>query len=284
MDTDIETIHIFIDASHYIFHRLTALQSYWGRSGKGQPKQPHKNPEFVSQFKDLFVRHLQDIPKKLKLLTRQTKKAYNEGKLVFKYYIGKDCPADKIWRNELYNEYKGTRDRGNNIPALFFRIVYKEKLFHQAYGDDILVLEYDTLEADDCIALYAEHVRCYTNDKIYIITGDHDYMQLFDKNGQIHIFNPKWEDLRSKMAFEDSYDQLLLKIIQGDNSDNIPAIQPGMGQASAKKLIKDKNKLRKLFKDNPKAKETFLHNETLISFSCIPQNLMFLFYQKYGII
>ena len=93
----------------------------------------------------------------------------------------------------------------------------KNKLFEKLYIDNILQL--NCLEADDCIALAVKEIQKIQNDKIiYIITNDHDYLQL--KTQYVFLYNLKFKELVKKSRRSKIY----LKSVCGEKSDNIQSI------------------------------------------------------------
>ena len=111
-------------------------------------------------------------------------------------------------------------------------------------------MSYDTLEADDCIAITTREVlKKYPDAEIYIVTSDMDYLQLLSDN--VHIYNLKYKLLTdSKTAFHDPKKNLFCKIVMGDKSDNIPGIFSKCGIKTAEKYFDD----RELFLPNSKRK------------------------------
>jgi 5'-3' exonuclease len=131
-------------------------------------------------------------------------------------------------RYEIYNEYKSNRDKDFYIeqppsePSLYIQkervMLYCEELFIRQFMDDIT-------EADDCIAYYVSQMK--EDEKVVIVTNDRDLCQLIDDRVGIYILNIK------KIVTKDNYNQYfnhhhtnvkLIKMISGDNSDNIKGI------------------------------------------------------------
>ena len=157
--------------------------------------------------------------------------------------IGKDCKRQNIWRMNLYPDYKSNR---TNHPFLsfFFKLAY-DKLYLEAGVNKILT--HNKLEADDCIALYTEHlVTKFPNSKIKIMTTDADYYQLIKPN--VEIIKPEkrkeltdpYTFISTNMSNCNPEEQLFCKILSGDKSDNIPNIFRGCGPKTALKYFKDK--------------------------------------------
>lgn len=96
-------------------------------------------------------------------------------------------------------------------------------------------------EADDCIGTLAS---CYSeNSEVYILTGDHDMLQLIDENVKVVIMkkgrsNYKVYDLAELLEEKGlTPNQVIdLKGFMGDTSDNYPGVK-GIGEKTALKLI-----------------------------------------------
>jgi 5'-3' exonuclease len=222
---------IFVDGSYYCFYRYYALLNWWKNAHADDPlDDPFQNKIFVEKFRKTFVDNLQMIPKKLKI-----SKTTNPIMIV-----GKDCKRQNIWRNDLFPEYKANRANGIEdgfMGGPFFKMAYEENLFQK--GGAMAILKHSRLEADDCIALSVKHLKNkYPDCKIYIITSDKDYLQLNAKN--VNLYNLAFKDIaENKSSTGDSITDLKIKILMGDNSDNIPSVFPKCGPKTALKCIQD---------------------------------------------
>lgn len=106
-------------------------------------------------------------------------------------------------------------------------------------------LELPTYEADDIIGTLARLGEQADFEKIHIITGDKDLLQMADEKTTVHITRKGVTDLESftpETVFE-KYEltpsQIVdLKGLMGDPSDNLPGI-PGVGEKTAIKLLKE---------------------------------------------
>ena len=263
---------IFVDGSYYNFYRYFALLQWWKNSNPEEPlDDPYQNEEFVKKFKKVHVEHLQQISKKLKL-----HKSTNPILIV-----GKDCKRENIWRMTHFPKYKGTRTNGpedNFMGGPFFKMVYQENLFLK--GGAQAILKHSQLEADDCIALSVKHlIKKYTECQIYIITSDHDYLQL--KCDNVHLYDLKYKPLKSLTG--NAVHDLELKIIMGDKSDNIPSVFPKCGPKTAQKCIDDPYFFKKKMVNNEEYYENYKRNKLIIDFNNIPKELESEFYTNIGI-
>jgi 5'-3' exonuclease len=263
---------IFVDGSYYNFYRYFALLQWWKNANPEETlEDPFQNKEFVEKFKKLHVEQLQQIKKKLKI--------HKSIKPIL--IVGKDCKRENIWRMKHFPKYKGTRTNGPEdgfMGGPFFKMVYEENLFLK--GGAQAILKHPYLEADDCIALSVKYlVKKYSECQIYIITSDHDYLQL--KRDNVHLYNLKYNPLKSITG--NAKHDLEIKIIMGDNSDNIPSVFPKCGPKTAQKCIDDPELFKKKIVNNEEVYENYKRNQLIIDFNNIPEELQAEFYTSIGI-
>jgi 5'-3' exonuclease len=296
METEISTMNptfIFVDGSYYCFYRYHALQQWWKNAHPDEPlKNPYENEKFVEKFRKTFVDGLEQMPKKLKIYKSKSKDSVKaklpsvkgnlpsvkgnlpsvKGNLPSVkpiLIVGKDCKRKDIWRNDIFKDYKATRGHEPYIVP-FFKMVYEEELFQK--GGAKAILYHPRLEADDCIAISVKHLlNTYPLCKIYIITGDMDYLQLNADNVDIYALTYK-KLTDDKTATGNPDHDLKIKIIMGDKSDNIPSVFPKCGLKTAQKCIENEEFFKKKMADNPVYYEQYRLNENLVSFDKIPNN------------
>lgn len=259
-------IFIFIDGSYYCFYRYHSLLNWWKNAYPLEEiPDPILNEKFVEKFRKTFVENIENIPKKLGLLKG------GKGKMKeYSMIVGKDCKRSDIWRNALYDKYKGTRNNVGFMGGPLFKLAYDEDLFKTAGVSRTLY--HPQLEADDCIALSVRHLLAtYTDCKIYIITSDKDYLQLLEP--RVQIFNLAFKNLAEQKSYPgDPKLQLFCKIVTGDPSDNISQVLRKCGEKTAIKYYNDPIAFKeRLIAEN--AQEKFEKNQRLIDFDFIPANL-----------
>jgi 5'-3' exonuclease len=259
---------ILIDGSYMIFYRYHALKNW-----DNHKTDKLSEVDFMEKFKKIFIEHLKSIPKKLKL----NKSLQNI------FIVGKDCPQQDIWRNNYIDNYKAGRPNCNYIKP-FFKVAYEE-LFTQNNGIN-LVLHLNQLEADDCIALTAKYINnMYQNiSQINIITSDKDYMQL--QTPTIKLFDLKYKEMMcpflSKTEYiNDKKAHLIMKIIMGDKSDNIPSIFEKCGPKTAYKYMIDVQLLTEKLMEKYNSTDKYKLNKKIIDFDEIPEELQTEFSKKY---
>jgi 5'-3' exonuclease len=264
---------IFVDGSYYCFYRYHALQQWWKNAHPDEPlKNPYENEKFVEKFRKTFVEGLEQMPKKLKIHKSKSKEPVIKATLPSVkpiLIVGKDCKREDIWRNDIFKDYKATRGTDKSIGP-FFKMVYEDELFQK--GGAKAILKHPRLEADDCIAISVKHLlNTYPLCKIYIITGDMDYLQLNADNVDIYALTYK-KLTDDKTATGNPEHDLKIKIIMGDKSDNIPSVFPKCGLKTAQKCIENEEFFKKKMDDNPVYYEQYRLNEELVSFDKIPSN------------
>ena len=248
---------IFIDGSYFCFFRYYAMLTWWKNAKKDEDalKNPIENETFVTKYKDLFNRKIQEISKKLKI----------KNPIII---IGKDCHRRDIWRHSICDFYKENRSTDDLfMEGEFFKIAYSE-LFPN--NENIkAIISHKSLEADDCIAIASKYVlEKYPDSKVTIITSDMDYLQL--SNERTQLFNLKYKNLcESKNSFGDANKDLFCKIVLGDKSDNISGIFKKCGIKTAEKLYEDADQFIKKI-NQEKASKLYERNKQLIDFNQIP--------------
>jgi 5'-3' exonuclease len=254
---------IFVDGSYYCFYRFFALTNWWRNSHPDDSlDEPFENSIFVDKFKKLFVENLELIPKKLKI-NKKSKPIL---------IVGKDCKRENIWRKELFPKYKDNRVYDNFKGGPFFRMAYEEELFQQ--GGAQAILKHSRLEADDCIAISVKYLLTkYPECQIYIITSDKDYLQLSAPN--VHLYNLAFKNIvENKSSTGNPEDDVQIKIIMGDTSDNIPSVFPKCGFKTAQKCIQDPEFFTKKMSQNAEYYAQLELNKKIIHFDNIPENLV----------
>ena len=253
---------IFLDMSYYIFYRYFALTSWWKRAYPDEPLDIENilsNTIFIEKYNKLFIENIKKIQKKYKI---------KDSTVIF----AKDCRRYNIWRNDHYDIYKKTRDDKNKRFNKDIFIYTYENIIPELDKLGINIYCHENAEADDIIAILKKTIRKKYNElPIYIITNDHDYLQLFDDN--TYIYNLKGLNLRTKSRGNSKLD-LQFKIFRGDNSDNIlPVVSKKIRDDKIIDLIYNKEKFDEFFKENENLKDIYNTNELLIDFNKIPQNI-----------
>lgn len=260
---------ILIDASYYIFYRVHAIVSWWQKAMKHESPIgiAHENNVFVEKFCKLFNSKLQELPKKLKIKN-------------YTIFIAKDCPQRKIWRFNYHDSYKDNRiaqsisDDDSDILdiGMFFKMVYTNNMFEKA---GYKILNCDKLEADDCIAITTKYItKTYPDTSVYIIGSDHDYFQLLYEN--VYMYNLAYKNLKKDNITPE--EELFVKCVIGDKSDNIKGIFSRCGDKKARYYYQNQDEFFKILENDINASTRFKYNKRIIDFNSIPFELISNFY------
>ena len=266
--------YILIDTSYLIFYRYFALRKWWSFVNKDIPiEQPDNtlHPDFYEKFKKVFLECIKNIKKSLKLTRSKCK-----------VVLALDCSREKIWRNEIYNEYKQSRVCQDNVGNIF-KFIYSNNLLYEIGAD--LVLNHENLEADDIVYLVKQEIDNFNRENgnkdymVTIITGDHDYLQLSDENTT--LLDLRFKNLMSKKdVFSDPDKNLFYKIVLGDKSDNIKPIFKKCSKRQVEEYYLNPEKFKTQLELENCEKEYNI-NKKLIDFNSIPDNLKQEFIEKY---
>jgi len=261
---------ILIDGSYYCFYRYFAIKQWFHLAKKDEKiDDPFQNALFVEKFRKTFVEKIGETVKKLKV----------DNPIII---VGKDCPRKEIWRMKLFPEYKGNRGQDDGfMGGPFFKMAYEDNLFEE--GGAKLRLSYDSLEADDCIAIAAKYILDkWADSNIWIIASDMDYLQI--ASDRVKIYNLKYKDItESKNCFKNAEKDLFCKIVAGDKSDCIPSVFKKCGIKTAEKYWNDKENFNKKLESDLEAAEQYELNKKIIDFNNIPPALVLGFKRKYGL-
>jgi 5'-3' exonuclease len=267
---------ILVDTSYWIFYRYYAILQWWNHAKTEQPLPENhiENEEFLEKFTKTFLESLTLFKKKLKL-HKERIKGQSKNIPCPTIIAVRDCPRKDIWRNKLYQDYKGTRPQDNSFNgAPFFKFIYQnnnQKLYEAGVNH---ILQFPNLEADDIIAIVKQELRAkYHDSKIYIIANDHDYLQLLDE--QTEIINFQYKFLKeAKKVFPEPAKNLFYKIVLGDKSDNINPVFKKCGPKTCEKYYVDKEAFNEALFKEAGAREKYELNRKLVSFEEIPHELI----------
>jgi len=260
---------ILVDTSYTNFHRFYATLRWYSFAHKDEYKKNIKDNKDYDFTKDKIF-----IEKYEKMYLESLKKLV--GNKVFKDSIiiyCEDSPQKSIWRNELIKCYKGTREDHSkkiNIIPVFrytYRTIIPKLLKENKNIHEILV---NRMEGDDVIAVCSKYIRKkYPDKKVYVVSGDKDFYQLGYPNLYFADYKKKeYLNLTRNQAKE----ELRLKIINGDCSDNIKPILQNikLTKSEKNKILNDKKAMIKYLNENKKVRKKYILNRRLISFKYIP--------------
>ena len=160
-------------------------------------------------------------------------------------------------RTGTFEGYKSNRPK---LPDDFWR--QQAEILEIMTHLPVVQIRHKDYECDDVIANLAKHYVTNKNAQVTVVSGDSDFIQLFDTLGDenLRIFHP----IKKKFLQKPDYNYLSWKSLKGDISDNIPGIK-GVGDKTATKLILDSEKLSEFLSD-PEKNMIFERNRSLIEF------------------
>jgi DNA polymerase-1 len=197
-----------------------------------------------------------------------TNAAYGFTNMLYKILKSKDPEAiavvfdapGKTFRDEIYKEYKATRDA---MPEDLARQLPHVKAIPPAMN--IETLEIQGVEADDVIGTLARRGLSEGFDVI-LVTGDKDFMQLVTKKaGEPQPGITIYDDMKERVI---GIDEVVEKFgvppervvdvlaLIGDTSDNIPGVR-GIGPKFGADLVREFGPIESLLEQIPKVKPRF---------------------------
>jgi len=258
---NVDVDSLWVDMSYYIFYRYYATFNWLKKFQKLeiQACDIMENELFMEKYPKLFERTLCDLVKSSKVKWENV-------------FIVKDSIRDTIWRNDHFNNYKGSRDdKLDSFNKDIFKYTYNTLIPQLQACYKFNILNHNRLEADDVIALSKNYIRSMNNHVlITIVTNDNDYIQLLDDHTIVK--NLQGKELRSRIEVSPAM-YLKIKILNGDKSDNIPSIMKKVGPKTAEKLAENEDNFVKFCEKNPDAYKQYKLNKLLIDFNEIPCDL-----------
>jgi DNA polymerase-1 len=159
------------------------------------------------------------------------------------------------YRYEMYQEYKAHRDE--TPEAIKIAVPYIQELLKAMH---IPIIEVPGFEADDLIGTIAKQAE-KENYQVFMVTPDKDFAQLVSEN--IFMYKPArmgndieiWgiPEVLKKFEIENPLQVIDFLGMMGDAADNIPGL-PGVGEVTAKKLLKEFGSMENLLANTDKLK------------------------------
>lgn len=131
------------------------------------------------------------------------------------------CKEGRSWRRDVFADYKRHRTSDDDFNQYIHTIIKQCETFLKFLN--IPSIRHPRAEGDDVIASICYH-KSSDNERIVIVSNDHDIKQLITKN--VSIYNPqRYETFDSNNTSQRDIDDMLeTMIFRGDSSDNIPTI------------------------------------------------------------
>lgn len=214
-----------------------------------------KNKIFIDKYTTMYLKGIENIVKK---------KVFKNSIIIFCL----DAPRYTLWRNNIDKNYKGEREdlslKRNFRPT--FKYTYSKLIPNLvSSNENMYSIKIPTVEADDIIAIITKNI---TNNT-YIVSGDHDFLQLGNKN--VYFANYRKKKI-FQLTKKEANENLRQKLVCGDNSDNIKCIfMKDTKNAEKKKIKEDVDSMNKYLKNNDEAMKRYKHNMKMIDFNMIPK-------------
>lgn len=164
-------------------------------------------------------------------------------------------------RNTIFPEYKAHRDA--TPEAIKIAVPYIQDLLKAMH---IPIIEVAGYEADDLIGTIAKQAE-KQNYQVFMVTPDKDFAQLVSEN--IFMYKPArmgngieiWgiPEVLAKFEIERPEQVIDFLGMMGDAADNIPGL-PGVGEVTAKKLLKEFGTMENLLANTDKLKGKMKEN------------------------
>lgn len=269
------TNYLLVDMGYLLFYRYYATKLWWKRA---HPKDSDAKGAFTEEemasdphFEEVYRKRVRDCIEWM-MHTYHIEPT--------RVYFCADCKRSEIWRMDTLPSYKACRDgkcpSGVGVASRYLRDEV-EKLAAE-WGAHYLRVP--TAEADDIVYVVRKQCReANPEARFVILASDADYHQICMTDTQL-IRLDKRDAMRSSTRNLDGVTaeeapalDLLVKVISGDKSDNIPAIAPKCGPKTALRLARDPAAIEALFAKQPEARAVYEKNRGLIDMSRIPQSL-----------
>lgn len=171
----------------------------------------------------------------------------------------------KTFRSDIYSAYKANRS-----PApeeLSEQFIYIKEILN---AFSIKYFELEGYEADDLAGTLSKDAET-KGYKVYLLSGDKDYLQLVDENTSLLYTKTgisDFDEYTVEKIYEDmkiSPEQIIdLKALMGDKSDNIPGID-GVGEKTALKLLHEFSNIENLYANTDKLKKNKTNEKIILS-------------------
>ncbi len=182
-----------------------------------------------------------------------------------------DTKGGSQWRKDLYPEYKGNRDYGNDdeekkkaYQGLWAQMDEVHNMLHMV---GVYSIKLDGYEADDLMACIASSVTTHSQgkDHVMIVTSDKDMLQLVSDN--VSIYTPHKDRVIGPSDFYDvtgvtKEAYIGYRALVGDKSDYIIGIE-GIGEGKAKKLMDEFGHIDNVLNAQGDAKKKLLKSKVM---------------------
>lgn len=256
---------LLIDMSYVSFYRFFSTQIWYHKihpeSNYDENYDWTTNHEFITRFNQNYMTSVERF---------RARYGIPYENVIF----CRDCPREYIWRLGVYPSYKSNRkticrfmNRKFQVGTVF-RMIYQKLIPELEARYRFHVLKVDEVEADDLVAVLTRCIHTMDVKRwVFIITNDHDYLQLAGPRTQIWSLQNRLlnERMRGDAEWELEY-----KIWSGDVSDSIPPCVDSSDIERLSQLIEHPEFRREFFTRHPNIHNIYKRNKTLIDFNEIP--------------
>lgn len=132
------------------------------------------------------------------------------------------CDNKNYWRRQLFPYYKANRKKNQEASEVNWKAIFECLNKIRAELKDVFpyrVIDIESAEADDIIGTLCREYGD-TNEKILILSGDKDFIQL-----QRYLNVRQYDPVRKKFISHNNPDKFLFEhILKGDAGDGIPNV------------------------------------------------------------
>ena len=270
---------LLVDTSYICYHSMfSAWKTFSDQYSDLIPEAPHPDfdptihPEFKALLRERFERAVMTAPLKVH--------PFIEHKNII---FARDCSKSKIWRIDLYPEYKQERRDAKDSERKFalggsFNCIYNE-IVPDFLDNGALLVSAPASEGDDIIAVLA---RNRVADKLIVLASDRDLLQLVDKDvtmidasGKLITYSLELEipeEELDNINFTGKH-YIFIKALMGDRSDGISQIHKRCGKKTAIKYFFDPSLLREKMNQDDNITEIIKNNISIMDFDYIPPEI-----------
>jgi hypothetical protein len=180
------------------------------------------------------------------------------------------CDSRKVWRKEIYPEYKAHRDEERDEFFLEVRETIDTVTNFFNTCTSVPAVAVPRAEADDIIAVVCK----YSPHKTVVVSTDKDFIQLLDSKTRLYSPTLKGERTSENVGFD-----LFEKCIRGDTGDNIFSALPRVRKTVLEAAYNDPLAMANLMEsrrktDGAKVADVYEFNRKLIDLNLIPQDVV----------
>jgi len=268
---DDDTPILLVDTSYLSFYRFFSTQIWYHKlhpeANFDENYDWTTNVEFMNRFTQNYLSSVDRF-----------RARYN---IPFSHVIFcRDCPRERIWRMNIYPNYKSNRkticrfmNRKFQVGPVF-RNIYQTLIPSLETRHGFHVMKVEEAEADDLVAVLTRTFQKMNPMRwVFILTNDHDYLQLTTPRVEVWSLQNR---LLNRCMRSGPREELEAKIWSGDTSDTIPSCWENIPWNFIVKLCDDNERettLEAIFVKYPQMRQSYERNRKLIDFNQIPQNL-----------